>query len=378
MVTLKNLFQTFGHDPRWSRLAAASIAPMTAVFFRKLGNQDITTITDFDIQLQLAVSDQPDERKAKAQSCINHLRQWAAEHGHPFAQPEPEPEPEPPNQGDRSRDSLRMSDHGPVPLIGPKPKAEKPKAQPKPKKEKPRNDYRPELADSVQDYADRNDLNIYNSPQRGKPSTGTIYYDDSSRGYSKSGKKVYHSCWRAEIIINGQRYRHREKWREECEKWLKAVKQGKIKPTDNKADWWRMEQHKDEKVRITEQIASAAEEACLVYEYNQTGSTEHVFEYCEKALLPHLVYYCARVLKLGEEKSISGACQAVGLILTKIVAGRPVTNITFTCKRMLRIYASRGDFWYYDRAPEQVRLMVNRINLSPLEELYKVSRDRRI
>ena len=70
--------------------------------------------------------------------------------------------------------------------------------------------------------------------------------------------------------------------------------------------------------------------------------------------------------------------QTVGLILTKIVGGRPVTNITFTCKRMLRTYRNRGDFWYYDKAPEAVKLMVNRIDMSALADLYKVTKDRRI
>jgi hypothetical protein len=45
---------------------------------------------------------------------------------------------------------------------------------------------------------------------------------------------------------------------------------------------------------------------------------------------------------------------------------------------MLRIYASRGDFWYYDRAPEEVKLMVGRIDMTAFEELYKVTKDRRI
>ena len=49
------------------------------------------------------------------------------------------------------------------------------------------------------------------------------------------------------------------------------MRTGKIKPTDNKADWWRMEQRKDDNVRIDEIIVSAAEEAVLLYDYHQTG-----------------------------------------------------------------------------------------------------------
>ena len=81
---------------------------------------------------------------------------------------------------------------------------------------------------------------------------------------------------------------------------------------------------------------------------------------------------------LGRDRTLTASRQAVGLILTKIVGGRPVTNITFTCKRMLRTYASRGDVWYYDKAPEVVKLMVNRIDMSALADLYKVTKDRRL
>jgi len=208
--------------------------------------------------------------------------------------------------------------------------------------------------------------------------TGTIYHDTASKGYNKSGKRVFKDCYRAEITISGQRYRHRSKDREDCVQWLKAVRTGKILPTDNKADWWRMEQHKDEEARIDELIVSAAEEANIVYEYRQTGDTQILYDYCTKALLPHMVYYCAHTLRLGRDRTLTASRQAVGLILTKIVGGRPVTNITFTCKRMLRTYASRGDFWYYDKAPETVKLMVNRIDMSALADLYKVTKDRRI
>ena len=210
-----------------------------------------------------------------------------------------------------------------------------------------------------------------------RPRHGTIEHDTASKGW-KNGKRVFKDCWRAVIMVNGQRYRHRGETREECREWLKAVCAKKILPTDNKADWWRMEQRKDEEARIDELIVSAAEEANIVYEYRQTGDTEILYNYCIKALLPHMVYYCAHSLHLGRDRSLTCSRQAVGLILTKIVGGRPVTNITFTCKRMLRTYKNRGDFWYYDKAPEAVKLMVNRIDMSALEELYKVTKDRRI
>jgi hypothetical protein len=45
---------------------------------------------------------------------------------------------------------------------------------------------------------------------------------------------------------------------------------------------------------------------------------------------------------------------------------------------MLRVHKERGDFFYYEKAPEQVRIMVNGMSLDGLAELYKVTKDRRI
>ena len=66
---------------------------------------------------------------------------------------------------------------------------------------------------------------------------GTVYHDTGSKGYSKSGKRVFKDCYRAEIMIGRQRYRYRSKERQNCVDWLNAVRQGLIKPSDNKADW---------------------------------------------------------------------------------------------------------------------------------------------
>ncbi len=377
MVTLRNLYTVFGHDPKWSKLATKCLQPMITIYLRKLGDKDITTITDFDLQMQVAMSPQPMDVKVPAQSCMNHLRNWAKEHGIPFAEPEPEPKPTKtakPKQN-VAKSAIKRKNTTEIAT----PKKEKPvrnKSYTKPEKKVADNHH--EHADALQDYNDGENINIYDSEHpQGRPSTGTIYYDNASKGW-KSGKRVFKDCWRAEIMIAGERFRHRSKEREDCVAWLKAVKQGKIKPTDNKADWWRMEQRKDEEARIDELIVSAAEEANIVYEYRQTGDTEILYNYCIKALLPHMVYYCAHTLQLGRDRSLTCSRQAVGLILTKIVGGRPVTNITFTCKRMLRTYKNRGDFWYYNKAPEAVKLMVNRIDMSALEELYKVTKDRRI
>ena len=379
MITLRNLYTAFGHDPKWGRLATQSAQPMVSVFMRKLGDTDITTLTDFDIEMQLAMSEQPEDRKVKARSCMHYLLRWAREHGkevpqiaHPNeikAQETEEPTTEKPVVSKPKCESKIKAKRTET-------KERKKQCRKKPTKKVADNHH--EHADALQDHNDGENINIFDSEHpQGKPSTGTIYHDNASKGW-KNGKRVFKDCWRAEITIACQRFRHRSKEREDCVAWLRAVKQGKIKPTDNKADWWRMEQHKDEEARIDELIVSAAEEANIVYEYRQTGDTEILYNYCIKSLLPHMVYYCAHTLQLGRDRSLTCSRQAVGLILTKIVGGRPVTNITFTCKRMLRTYKSRGDFWYYDKAPEVVKLMVNRIDMSALEELYKVTKDRRI
>jgi hypothetical protein len=206
---------------------------------------------------------------------------------------------------------------------------------------------------------------------------GTVYHDTASKGI-RNGKRVFKDCWRAEIMIAGQRYRHRSKDRKNCEDWLQAVCDGKIKPTDNKADWWRMEQRKDEEVRIDEMIVNQAEEAVLLYDYHQTKDLTKINEYLEKRLLPHMAYYCAHTLRFGKDRTLTASRQAAALLLTRIVAGRPVMNFTASCKRMLKIHQQRGDFFYYEKAPEQVRLMVNGMNLDGLAELYKITKDRRI
>ena len=99
-----------------------------------------------------------------------------------------------------------------------------------------------------------------------------------------------------------------------------------------------MEQRKDEEARIDELIVSAAEEANIVYEYRQTGDTEILYDYCIKALLPHMGCYWADTLRLGRDRSLTCSRQAVGLLLTKIVGGRPGPTITSTRKRMPRTY----------------------------------------
>ena len=205
---------------------------------------------------------------------------------------------------------------------------------------------------------------------------GTIEHETASNGW-RGDKKTYKNNYRAVIMVNGQRYHHRGDSME-CRRWLHAVCDKKILQTDNKADWLRMEQHKDEVARIDQQVMSAAEEANIVLDYRKTGDTSALYDYCVNVLLPHMVYYCARSLGMGKEHTLSASRQAVGLILTRIVGGRPITNITFTCKHMLRIHRNRGDFWYYEKAPRDVQMMVDGIDFSQLAEVWKVTKDRRI
>ena len=179
-------------------------------------------------------------------------------------------------------------------------------------------------------------------------------------------------------MIDGERYRHRSSERCDCEEWLKAVRSNRIRPTDNKADWWRMEQNKDREVKVDEMIVCQAEEAILLYEYHQTGDISKINEYIVKRLLPHMTYYCFHTLQFGKSTTLVAAKQAIALLLTQIVSNKPVMSFTASCKRMLRIYKERGDFFFYDTAPEEVKLMVNGLNLDELAKVWKITKDRRL
>ena len=415
-MTISELYERFSQAKEWQRLAAVMRGKVRDIILRPHGETDADSVTRETLKGWLSESKRPMEDTVPTESVINHMMIWSkrwreqsykslgadsnnvapapsllnpvqkevgkkAETLRPKPVKKAKTKPNVAKSATKRKNTAEIATKKPKkPII--KVKEEKPKPVSK-CHTKPETKYatrHPEHMDALEDYADKHNINIYDSenPHGGRRSTGTIYHDNASKGYDATGKRVFKDCWRAEIMIAGQRYRHRSKDRDDCVAWLKAVKQGKIKPTDNKADWWRMEQRKDESVRIDELIVSAAEEANIVYEYRQTGDTAILYDYCIKALLPHMVYYCAHTLHLGQDRSLTCSRQAVGLILTKIVGGRPVTNITFTCKRMLRTYKNRGDFWYYDKAPEQVKLMVNRIDISALAELYKVTKDRRI
>lgn len=139
-----------------------------------------------------------------------------------------------------------------------------------------------------------------------------------------------------------------------------------------------MEQHKDDNIRIDEIVLSAAEETVMLLEYRQTGDIQPICQYFVQRLLPHMAYYCCHTLQLGQTRTITASRSATALLLTRIVAGKPVINFTSTCKRMLRVYKKRGDFFYYENAPEQVKILVNGMNFDKLSEVWKVTRDKRI
>ena len=345
MITLRNLYTIFGHDPKWTMFASKSLQPMVAVFLRKLGDKDIATITDFDLQMQLAMSQQPEDVKAKAESCMSHFRRWAKEKGKPFAeiqeQPiEPEPKPQPkPATNKRSRKKLdTIHDH--------------------------------EV--TQQELLDWSGIEL-----RGWPTNGSVYEDTSSNGI-QSGTQRMRKRWVAEFYVGSVHFRHRSKYRIECEEWAKAVRMGRIKPWENGPDWRRLEQKKNLEMRYGEKIISAAEEACLLLKYHETNDLTDICDYMQRRMLPHMIYYSARSLRLGRKTVIDAAVQCVGILLTDITAGKPVTDFTRQAKRMMRIYKAHRSFWYYDKAPQDIRNIVDGLDLSGLSDIWKLTKDKRI
>ena len=415
-MTISELYERFSQAKEWQRLAAVMRGKVRDIILRPHGDTDADSVTRETLKGWLSESKRPMEDTVPTESVINHMMIWSkrwreqsykslgadsnkvapapsllnpvqkevgkkAETLRPKPVKKAKTKPNVAKSATKRKNTAEIATKKPKkPII--KVKEEKPKPVSK-CHTKPETKYatrHPEHLDALEDYADKHNINIYDSenPHGGRRSTGTIYHDNASKGYDATGKRVFKDCWRAEIMIAGQRYRHRSKDRDDCVAWLKAVKQGKIKPTDNKADWWRMEQRKDESVRIDEIIVSQAEEAVMLYDYHQSGDLSKINEYLTMRLLPHMMYYAAHTLHLGKDSTITASRQAAGLLLTRITANRPVLNFTATCKRMMRVYKQRGDFFYYETAPQEVKLMVNKINFDGLAEVWKVTKDRRI
>lgn len=206
--------------------------------------------------------------------------------------------------------------------------------------------------------------------------TGSIQHDHYSKGI-RNGKQRHHNRMEARIQVHGIVYKHRAKTRYDCEEWLKAVISKKILPSDNEADWLRAEQRKDMIARYSERQAESAEENFLLYQYYSDGNLEPLYEYIERSLLPHMVFYGCRTLGLSKKNAIIYSREAVSLLLTKIAYNRPVYSITALCKRTMRMKRN-GNTHYYDHIPKDMRLVVDSIDYAPLEEIWKVTRDRRI
>ena len=390
-MTIKEVFDRLSQDAEWRKLVAATRCKVSEIILKPHGLVDADTLTREQLKQWIADSKRPLSDTACTESVINHMMIWSKRWN--------EIEPAKPTKiiksDDRNNERSEVADVDnhenrqrrvsssnkrnlagtrrisksvaeSAPSVKPRQKATKPKTEKIQREKYQQKRRKADVKMSMDDW--ENDS---------RSRTGSIEHERSSKGW-KNGKRVFKDNWRAVIMVNGQRYRHRGGSREECSEWLRAVLQKKILPTDNKADWWRMEQRRDEKARIDEIIVSQAEESVMLYDYHQTGDITKINDYLIKCLLPHMMYYAAHTLHLGRTSTITASKQAAGLLLTRITANRPVLNFTSTCKRMLRVYKQRGDFFYYEKAPEEVKLMVNKINFDGLAEVWKVTRDKRI
>lgn len=205
---------------------------------------------------------------------------------------------------------------------------------------------------------------------------GHIEKDVYSKGIRRE-KQRKENRWQARIKVRGVVYRHRASSRYACEDWLRAVLDKRILPSDTGADWLRAEQKKDMMARYRQMASINCEEGGLIYNYYETGDLEPLREYIEKSLLPHLVYYCCHTLQLGLKNSMIYSKEAIALLLTKISANRPVMNMTALCKRICRTKRN-GDTYYFDHMPKDMRMVVNKVDYAPLEQLWKVTKDKRI
>lgn len=211
---------------------------------------------------------------------------------------------------------------------------------------------------------------------KGTKNFGCVYHDTYSKGI-KNSKRVYCNRWVAEIQIGGVHFRHRSPDKKDCEDWLKSVRMGRISPRDCGADWYLVEQRRDIKKRFEEIILSSAEEAMMAAEYLRTHDLTAINDYMTHRLLPHLVYYCAHTLNMGKKTALDASVQCIGILLQNITAGKPITNFTRYGKRMLRIRKAHRDFWYYDKAPQDVRLIIDGIDYKPLEEIFKITKQKK-
>ena len=398
-MTISELYERFSRAEEWRRLALATRSKVVGIVLKPHGHEDADTLTRDMLHQWMADSHRPPSDTAPTESVITHMMVWSKRWKTTPVKPREniEKPQKTPKKDDRTGERQQIADvchhedrQRRIPPTDKRdgsgtrrtgksvakraPSVAKPRqsATPKPKAQRPQ---RGEQQQTRRKADVKLTLDDWQADTRQR--TGTIEHERSSKGW-RNGKRVMKDNWRAVIMVNGQRYRHRGGTREECSEWLKAVLQKKILPTDTSADWWRMEQRKDDTARIDEIIVSQAEDSVMLYDYHHTGDISTISDYLVKRLLPHMMYYAAHTLRLGRESAITASRQAAGLLLTRITAHRPVMNFTATCKRMLRVYKQRGDFFYYEKAPEEVKLMVNGINFDALADVWKVTKDRRI
>lgn len=207
---------------------------------------------------------------------------------------------------------------------------------------------------------------------------GSIWHDNSSTGRRKDGKLYFHDRWVGEFQVGDVKFRYKNRDRMAVEKWVKAVRSGRIRPWDNKADWLLMEQKKDLEAQYSEKICCAAEESYLMFMYHNDHDLGPIKQYMTHRLMPHLTYYSCHTLHMGQDSALASVKHCIALLLTEITAGKPVTNFTKAAKRMMRVRKFHGSFWYYEKAPRDVKLIVDGIDYKPLAEIYQLTRDNRI
>ena len=392
-MTLKELFNTFAQQARWKRFAIASTQPMLFVM-RKIGNADIEQLTRTEIEKLLTTTTQSTENVVKARACLTHMLTWAKQQGFnvctlqtstpaPVA-PKPTTTPTPKLTPAQSLKPKAKAKPKAKPVVKkPKPKAPPPSEQqpePKPEPEPTSNQLTRKWNSTrqpVQELTLTDALFPGEQPIKGTRNIGCVYQDTYSKGI-KNNHRTYHNRWVAEIQIGGVHFRHRSADKNDCEEWLKAVRMGRISPRDCGADWYLVEQRRDMEKRFEEMILSAAEEAMLAAQYTANKDLTPISDYMTQRLLPHMIYYCAHVLNMGRKTALDSSTQCIAIMLENIAAGKPITNFTRYGKRMLRVRKAHRDFWYYEKVPQDIRLIIDGIDYKPLEEIYKLTKLKKI
>lgn len=395
-MTLKELFNTFAQQAKWQRFAIASTQAMLFVM-RKIGNTDIEQLTRTEIEKLLTTTTQSTENIVKARACLSHMLAWAKQNGYnvctlqastftppapqpkavtPAPKPKPKPKPKQLTTKPAAKPKTKATATPRPRTKTPKPKAPAPQPEPKPTSNQLTRKWN-STRQPVQELTLTDALLPGEQPIKGTRNIGCVYQDTYSKGI-KNHHRTYHNRWVAEIQIGGVHFRHRSADKADCEEWLKAVRNGRISPRDCGADWYLVEQRRDMEKRFEEMILSAAEEAMLAAQYTANKDLKPISDYMTQRLLPHMIYYCAHVLNMGRKTALDASTQCIAIMLENIAAGKPITNFTRYGKRMLRVRKAHRDFWYYEKVPQDIRLIIDGIDYKPLEEIYKLTKLKKI